>query len=81
MTDIYGAPSGIPVAITPSDATEINFRAFFVGGNGNIAIIGRDDKTNTAVTLNGVVAGAIYPISVKKVMSTNTTATGIVGLV
>lgn len=65
-------------AVTPSDATGIRFKALYVGGAGNVAIIARDDTD--AVTLVGVAAGSIIPVEGTKVMSTNTTATDIVAL-
>ena len=66
-------------AVTPSDSTDIGpARALYVGGAGDVAIIA---KGNTAAeTLTAVPAGAILPIRVTKVMSTNTTATAIVAL-
>jgi len=80
MSDIYGAPAAKGAAVTPSDSTVVNFRALYVGAGGNVAVIFRDDATDTAVTLVGVVTGTVLPISVKQVMSTNTTASSIVGL-
>jgi len=65
-------------AITPSDSTVVNCRAIWVGGAGNVAVIARDDTV--AQTLPGVPAGTLLPVSVSKVMSTNTTATLIIGL-
>ncbi len=86
-TDGHGA--GIPswgpasklVAITKSDATDLTdnkIKALWVGGAGDVAVIAINDSA--AVTLVGVQAGTILPVMVKKVMSTNTTATNIVGL-
>ena len=66
------------VAVTKSDETVLNCQGFFVGGNGNVAIIplaGGD-----AVTLTGCVVGTVYAIGAQKIMSTNTTATNIVAL-
>lgn len=80
MSDIYGAPATKGAAVSPSDSTTVNFRGLYVGAGGNVAVIFRDDTSDTAVTLVGVVTGTVLPISVKKVMSTNTTATSIVGL-
>lgn len=69
------------VAITTSDSTDYSddpFRAVWVGGAGNIAVIAENDTA--AVTISGVQAGTLLPISVTKIMSTNTTATLIVGV-
>lgn len=80
MSDIYGSPATKGAAVTPSDATVVNFRGLYVGAGGNVAVVFADDSTSTAVTFVGVVTGSTLPIAVKKVMSTNTTATSIVGL-
>lgn len=68
------------VAVTKSDATVYDppLRGFYVGGAGDVAVIAADDTA--AVTLTGCLAGVLYPFSVTKVMSTNTTATAIVGV-
>lgn len=67
------------VAITPADTDLTNVvNALYVGGAGNVAIMAADDSA--AVTLTAVPAGSIIPIQCKRVMATNTTATGIVGL-
>jgi len=60
-------------AVTPSDATVLDFNALFVGGAGNVSI----DHTEggTAVVYTGVVAGTILPVSGVRVNSTSTTAT------
>ena len=65
-------------AVTKSDSTVVSFVALYVGGAGNVAVIMAGDSA--AVTFVGVPAGTFLPIQVKKVMSTNTTATSILGL-
>jgi len=82
---IFG-PASEAVAITPLDATDLallKIRGIYVGGAGNLVVIGLNDTTNggagTAVTLV-VPAGAIIPIIPKRVM-TATTATALVGLI
>ncbi len=67
-------------AVTKSDSTLVNCEGFYVGGAGNVAIIAKDDATDTAVTLTACIVGQYYPIACKKIMSTNTTATAIVAL-
>lgn len=67
-------------AVTKSDSTVVNCEGFYVGGAGNVAIIAKDDQTDTAVTLTACIVGQVYPIACKKIMSTNTTATAIVAL-
>jgi hypothetical protein len=66
------------VAITPSDSTDITsgpVRGLWVGTAGNVALITFDGSTATLVNAFGVI-----PLSVKRVLSTGTTASNIVGL-
>ena len=65
-------------AVTPSDTAENTYDAIFVGTSGNIALVKKGGTT--AVTFNNVGDGEFLPLSCSKVMSTNTTATNIVGL-
>lgn len=74
------APANQFSAISPSDSTDETkgpFRAIYVGVAGNIAVVGLD---NTAVTFVGVIAGSIIPVLGRRVNSTNTTASSLVGL-
>ena len=73
------APANYLVAITPSDSTDLAnvSRALYVGGAGNIVVTPYGGGSN--VTL-AVVAGAVLPIRVSRVLSTGTTATGLVNL-
>jgi hypothetical protein len=66
-------------AVTKSDSTVYAppLDALFIGGAGNVAVL---TPSGTTLTITGVLAGVIYPIACTKVMSTNTTATNIVGL-
>lgn len=64
--------------VTPSDTTIIAAtRGIVAAVTGDIAVVFPDSST---ATFTGAVAGQIYPISVIKVMSTGTAATGIVAL-
>jgi hypothetical protein len=65
-------------AITPSDSVDVRCAAVYVGGAGNLAVIGYDDTA--AVTLSAIPAGTFLPIACSKIMSTNTTATLIVAI-
>lgn len=65
-------------AITKSDSAINAFRAIYIGTGGDVAIIAQGDTA--AVTLKNVPSGSLLPISTLKVMSTNTTATDMVGL-
>lgn len=64
-------------AVTASDTADNAFSYLYVGAGGNLAII--PESGSAAVTLNNVAAGSFIWIRTKKVMSTNTTATQIVG--
>lgn len=64
----------------------MSFFGIYVGVTGNVAVMpkAQEDKTAqggtpTAVTFVGVPAGAIIPLNIVRVMSTNTTASDIVG--
>lgn len=76
----YGTnPASQVAAVTKSDSTElVAVRGLWVGGAGDVAVIAAEDSA--AVTIVGVPAGTLLPIRVRKVMSTNTTATSIVAL-
>ncbi len=68
-------------AITPADTTIAEtFHAIYVGSIGGGANLAVRMVNGQTVTLVGVVAGTIYPIAVDRVMSTNTTASSLVGL-
>lgn len=77
--DIIG--SGRWVAITPSNTVDLPdgyTRAIYVGGAGNMVA----DSANgeTSVTFTGLLAGMIYPLRVKRVRATSTTATLLIAL-
>lgn len=66
-------------AVTPSDETEYDppFDALWVGGGGDVAVT---DTAGNTVTLSGASAGQEIRVAARKVMSTNTDATLIVGM-
>ena len=65
-------------AITPANSTmQHQYRAFYVGGEGDVRCITKGGDT---VTFTGCLAGVIYDIEISQVLSTSTTATFIVGL-
>ena len=76
-------PAHNAAAVTPSDSTAVAFRSLWVGGNGtgakNVAVMPLNG--DTAVTFVNVADGTLLPIAVRKVMSTNTTHTNIVGMI
>ena len=73
------SPANHAETVTPHDTTELTTvaRALYVGVAGDVAVLMNDDSTATFV---GVAAGSFLPIRVKRVNSTNTTATSIVAL-
>lgn len=66
-------------AITPHNSNDEanNFRAIYVGTGGNLVIVTED---GTAVTYKNAASGSVIPVRGKRVNSTNTTATDLVGL-
>lgn len=74
---VEALPALDAAAITKSDSTAVNFDAIYVGGTGDVAV--RTFK-GTTVTFSAVPVGTILPIKVDRVMSTNTTATLMLGL-
>jgi hypothetical protein len=66
-------------AVTPSDTVDLAIpaKAVVAGANGTLKVdmIG----IGTGITLT-VIAGQIYPINIKRIYATGTSATGIVGL-
>jgi hypothetical protein len=65
------------LAITPSDSTIVNVDAIYVGTTGNVAVT---TLKGTVITFTSVPAGAVLPIKSTKIMSTNTTASNLIGL-
>jgi hypothetical protein len=74
------SPATRAVAITPHDSNDLAdvTRGLYVGVSGDVRVILAGDTS--AVTLTGLAAGMVHPLRVKRVLSTSTTATGIVGL-
>jgi hypothetical protein len=75
----YTSPAVGGSAVTPSDTANLTkeARALWIGGGGNVKVITVDGST---ITMVGVAAGSIIPVRVKRVFSTDTTATSIVAL-
>lgn len=78
-TSSVSGPIRRGVAITPSDTVDLVeiTRALSIGVDGDITVIMADDTV--AVLLKNRSSGD-YPYMVKRVMTTGTTATNIVGL-
>ncbi len=66
-------------AITPSNSTKFNFpTTVYVGTTGNVAVY--DWYSGTLLTYVAVPAGSTLPVQVERVMSTNTTASDLIGI-
>ena len=76
----WNAPARRAVSITANDSTDlVNVsRGLYVGSSGDIAVILADDTA--VVVIVGVGAGSILPLRVKRLRSTDTTASDIVAL-
>ena len=70
-------PASGAATVTPSDSTEINCRALYVGGAGTVVV--QLPSRGVSLTFAGVLAGTILPVSARRVMAA-TTATNIVAL-
>jgi hypothetical protein len=90
LTNVSG-PARFAAAIVPSDTVGLAIgpgaggyaKALYVGGAGDLVVITVADATNnglgTAVTFKAVPVGW-FPVQVRAVMATGTTATNIVGV-
>ena len=86
-------PARRAIAVTPSDTLDVTdasgdnapvyAAALYIGVTGDVAVVCAGDNGNalagTAVTFKAVPVGW-FPVQVRRVMNTNTTATNIVGL-
>ncbi len=77
MNEYNSAVGG--AAVTPSNTVGYDrlARGLFVGGAGNVSMVGGDGAT---VVFTGVPAGAILPIAHTRVNSTGTTATNMTAM-
>lgn len=64
------------VTITPSDSTQLDLIGLYVGGTGDVAVKG---EGGTAVTFKACPVGLKIDGRIIQVMSTNTTATLLIG--
>jgi hypothetical protein len=73
------SPAERAEAIHPSDSADLPqaTRAIYVGGTGDLRVRMISGDT---VTLFNVQAGMSYPLRLRQVLATGTTATGLVGL-
>jgi hypothetical protein len=70
-------PAHAAAAVTPDDNTTVDFRALYIGVAGTVVV----DVRGGGTSISFANAQGILPISVSKVYSTGTTATGIIGLI
>ena len=74
----YRSIAQFAAAVTPDDTHQLDSESMlFVGTGGDVAVVTVGGNT---VTFSNVGDGDILPVAVKKVMSTNTTASDIVAL-
>lgn len=68
-------------AVTPNNSSNLSptANALYVGYTGNLTILGLQDTS--PVTFFNVAGGTFFPLQVKKVYASGTTASGIVGIV
>jgi hypothetical protein len=83
FSDFPVTPSSPPddgFSITPSDDTDLTIatRGIYVGVSGDLKVI---TLKGTTLTFVGLAAGIIHPLRVKRVVSTGTSATDIIGVV
>ena len=73
------SPADYQFAVTPNDSADLPNvpRGLYVGGAGDIAM---HDKDGTAATWAGLPAGSIIPFRPRRILSTGTTATGIIAI-
>lgn len=65
--------------VTPSDSVDLTklTKAVYVGQSGDLSVIMED---GSPLTFEAVAAGTLLPIRVSRVMSTGTSANGIIGV-
>ncbi|MBE3637175.1 spike base protein, RCAP_Rcc01079 family [Mangrovicoccus algicola] len=74
------APASGADPVIPSDTASLPVasRAIYVGGGGALAVELVGSPEDAVVTLQNVQAGMVYPLRVRRVRATGTTATGLV---
>ena len=83
----FTCPADEAVVVVPSDTvnqfgtgtSNPNTRGLYVGTTGNVSV--QMQNVGTAIVFIGVPAGAILPIIITRVNSTNTTASNMVALI
>ena len=79
-SNFFDAPAQKLISITPSDSTDDAsgpFRAVYVGVSGDLKV---RDMYDNPITLVGLAGGLFHPVCCKRIYSTGTTATSILGV-
>ena len=74
---LLGDPAGRWIAVSASDSSDLPFvsKALYVGNTGNVTV---QDMYDNTTTIPNVPAGSILPGRFKRLMNTNTSASGFV---
>lgn len=74
------SPASRAFAVTPDDNNDlaVTTRAIYTGAGGTIVAILAEDSAE--VTFASLPAGTVLPVRARRIKSTGTTATGVVGL-
>ena len=67
----------LAVAVTPSDTANNTHSYLYVGTGGNVVVL--PEASSTAVTFTNVPSGSYIWLRTKRINSTNTTASQIIG--
>jgi hypothetical protein len=81
MSNILAITYDDAIPVTPSDTTDDPngpFAGFYSGSGGTVRVL---TARKTDRTLVGVPAGVIVPIAIRRVFSSTTTATGVLGTI
>lgn len=72
-------PASICRNVEPSDSVALQdlSRAIYIGGPGAVRLV---DAAGNVVVFEGLVGGFILPVRAQQIMSTGTTATGLVAM-
>lgn len=76
-----GGPAGRAAVIAPSDTGELAtyYTSIYVGATGDLTVTPMRNTSDAGVQFTAVPVGW-FPVSVRKVWATGTTATGLVGV-
>lgn len=78
----YEQPAKHLVNITPNNASDLvqPVRGIYIGSSGDLNIVALGDADGATQTLTAVPQGVIVPVITKRVMTTGTTASLLIGL-